>query len=96
MPSTGCSMRVSNRRYSLPGHEGYGTIEIVYDFKPGVQVRYTSSSLPLSLPLFRGLRQHFWAPVNVGTGTKSLPRNLSIITTYFSISLSLEWSTLQS
>ena len=96
MPSTGCSMRVSNRRYSLPGHEGYGTIEIVYDFKPGVQVRYTNSSLSLSLPLF-GCTKKFLALCKCGDWNKiTLPPNLSIITTYFSLSLSIEWSALQS
>ena len=97
MPSTGCSMKVSNRRYSLPGHEGYGTIEIVYDFKPGVQVKYQPLFLSLSLPFFTGLRQKFWAPVNVGIGTKSLPPiSPLLLLISLSLSLSLEWSPLQS
>ena len=85
MPSTGCSMRVSNRRYSLPGHEGYGTIEIVYDFKPGVQVRYTSSSLSLSLPLF-GSTKKFLALCKCGDWNKIiLPQSLH----YYYLFLSL-------
>ena len=66
MPSTDCSMRVSNGHYSLPGHEGYGTIEILYDFKPGVQVRYTILT-PLSLslpPSFQGSKTKFLALIN--------------------------------
>lgn len=37
MPTTG-SMTVNKKPYSLPGHEGCNTIEIVYNFTPGVQV----------------------------------------------------------
>lgn len=33
------TMTVATRRgYSLPGHEGYGIIEITYNFLPGVHV----------------------------------------------------------
>ena len=32
------TMEVRNAHYSLPGHEGYGCIEITYNFTPGVHV----------------------------------------------------------
>ena len=32
------TMNVAIKQFSLPGHEGCNTIEITYNFKPGVQV----------------------------------------------------------
>ena len=32
------TMTVKTQNYSLPGHEGYDTFEITYDFRPGVHV----------------------------------------------------------
>ena len=40
MPSG--TMTVTTRRSSLPGHEGYNTIEIVYNFRAGVHVSLCS------------------------------------------------------
>ena len=40
------TMTVRTTRRSLPGHEGYGMIEIVYNFSPGVHV---SSIVAVSL-----------------------------------------------
>lgn len=37
MPNGG-TMTISKNPYPLPGHEGYGTIEIVYNFKAGIHV----------------------------------------------------------
>ena len=82
----------NHSKHKLPGHEGYGTIEIVYDFKPGVQVRYTSSSLFLSPSSFQGSKTKFLALCKCGDWNKITappPPNLSIITTYFSLYLSL-------
>ena len=42
------TMKVTtNKRSSLPGHEGYGTIQITYDFKPGIHVCHISVMCPL-------------------------------------------------
>ena len=35
MPTTG-NMSINTRPNSLPGHEGYGTVEIIYNFRQGV------------------------------------------------------------
>ena len=42
------TMNVRHTHHSLPGHEGYGTIEIVYNFSPGSYV----SNIPFQALVF--------------------------------------------
>jgi len=35
------TMTVKTQNYSLPGHEGFGTYEITYNFKAGVHVSFS-------------------------------------------------------
>ena len=48
MPDGTMSVRCTHK--SLPGHEGYGTIEIIYNFSPGVHV--CMSYIPFLLLLY--------------------------------------------
>ena len=42
------TMHIRHTRQSLPGHEGHGTIEIVYNFSPGVHVSFIFWYVPPS------------------------------------------------
>ena len=41
------TMHVRHTRQSLPGHEGNGTIEIVYNFSPGIHVSLITKDMYL-------------------------------------------------
>ncbi len=43
------TMNVAIKQFSLPGHEGCNTIEIIYNFKPGVQVSVNILLWPLKM-----------------------------------------------
>ena len=59
------TMTVKTQNYSLPGHEGYDTFEITYDFRPGVHVSTHDSNgrsavLCMQIVLLLYLRVDSW------------------------------------
>ena len=53
------TMTVRKQRYTLPGHDGHGSIEITYNFTAGVHVSVTFDSHIVLLHVARGRRSSY-------------------------------------